>query len=217
MVHRFLPALALPLALAACLSGGPIGPIAGASNHDVLGVRMALPADGAQTVAVTVIDQRPYVLAGKESPKFLGTERGNWSQTVNITTKSGNGLGEDLAAVIAGALTRGGAEAAALPLPRGTAEDAALAAFRTQGAERLLAVRILEWRTDSYTRVTMKWRLEAAVYDRGGATLGRSSIGGNTPVGDTTAGEDANMITQRELSRQLANLLGDPAISRALR
>lgn len=217
MVHRFLPALALPLILAACLSGGPIGPIPGKVGHDVTGVRLALRAEGARPTAVTVIDQRPYVVDGDESPKFIGTERGNWSQTVDITTESDRPFADDLADVIAGALASGGVQAKAFALPHGSDEDTALAAFRAQGAERLLAVRVMEWRTDSYTRVNMKWRFEAAVYDPAGAVLGRSSVGGSAPVGNTTAREVSSMITQRELSRQLSHLLGDPAITRALR
>lgn len=217
MVHRIIPALVLPLVLAACLSNGPIGPIPGKVTHDIAGVHPVLTASGALPTAVTVIDRRPYVLAGKESPKFVGTERGNWSQTVDITTESGRGLAEDLTDVIARALSRGGVTATALPQPENATEDAVVAAFPTQGAQRLLVVRILEWRTDSYTRLIMKWRLEAAVYDRGGTALGRSSVAGHAPIGATTASEDANMITQRELSRQLSNLLGDPAITRALR
>jgi hypothetical protein len=104
-----------------------------------------------------------------------------------------------------------------LPLPPRGGEPEVLAAAQALGAERMLAIRISEWRTDSYTRVIMKWRLDAEVYDSSGGVLGRSRAAGNTPVGDTTADADSSKITQRELRRQLTNLLADPAITRALR
>jgi hypothetical protein len=217
MVYRFLPALALVFSLAACLSDGPIGPIPGKVTHDITGIPLALSASGALPVAVTAIDQRPEVTSGKESEKFIGTERGNWSQTITITTASGNDFAQDIAELSASALARGGVPATAMPLPRKGAEEAAQAAFLAQGAERLLTIRLLEWRSDSYTRVIMKWRLEATVQDRAGTVLGRSTVAGTAPVGDTTAGSDNQKITQREMARHLTFLLGDPAITRGLR
>jgi len=215
MVYRFLPALALVLGLAGCLPSGPIGPIPGKVGPDILGAPLVLTAPGALPVAVTAIDERPEVTSGKESDKFVGTERGNWSQTITITTASGNTFAEDIAELSASALSRGGATA--IPVPSENADEAARAVFAAQGTERLLTIHVLEWRTDSYTRVIMKWRLEATVQDRAGTILGRSMVAGTAPVGDTSSGSDSEAMTQIELSRHLRNLLGDPAITRGLR
>lgn len=217
MVHRFLAAFALLFALAACQTGGSLGPIVSGGKHDVAGIYLSLPATSPVSVAVAVVDRRPYVVDGKESPEFLGTERAPWSQTVDIKTQSGRPMADDLAEVVAGALTRAGAGATALPQPRGTTDAEALAALQAQGADRLLVIAMHEWRSDSYTRVVMKWHFEATVFDASGNALGRSRSAGNTPVGGTVAADDSNQMTQRELRRQLANLLGDPAITRALR
>jgi len=217
MVHRFLPALALIAALAACQQSNPIGPLDPGSEYDIAAVPLSIVAESPLKVAVAVLEQRPYVLDGDESPKFLGTERGAWSQTVTIKTRSGRGLSEDLADLIAGALRRAGVDATPLALDAKANEADAEAAFQASGADRLLEVRLMDWSSDSYTRVVLKLRLEAAVQDRGGAVLGRSSVSGNAPVGNTTASENGERITQREMARHLRNLLGDPGITRGLR
>lgn len=217
MVHRFLAAFALLAALAACKTPTNVGPIVSGSKHDIAAVELSLPATGPERVAVAVLDQRPGVPNGKTSEEFIGTERAPWSQTVNIKTASGRGFAADLADVVVNALTRAGADASALELPRGAGDAEAKAAAQAAGADRLLAIRIGEWRSDSYTRVMMKWRFDATVYDAAGTVLGRSRTSGNTPVGDTTADEKGERITQRELAHQLGNLLVEPAITGALR
>ncbi|HSF96737.1 MAG TPA: hypothetical protein VLA52_17045 [Thermohalobaculum sp.] len=217
MIHRFLPALAASLLLAACQTTPQIGPLGGGSRYDVEAIQVALRLDSDQRVSVTVIDDRPYVVSGKESEQFLGTEQGAWAQTKDIKTKSGNGLAEDLTGAIVNALADTGIAATASPMRRGTPAEDSLAAFQAQGTDRLLEVRIQDWRVDSYTRVYLQWRLQAAVYDRSGAMLGRSSTSGKAPVGGTTASEDGNAITGRELSQKLTNLLNEPRITDALK
>ena len=217
MVHRFLPALALSLLLAGCMPSGPIGPLGGGSRHDIAAVQVALSLSSQQRVTVSVIDDRPEVVSGGKSDQFVGTERGQWAQTNDIKTLSGRGLADDLTDVVVKALASSGVGAVALPQRRGTPAAESVAAFQTQGTDRLLEVRVLGWRTDSYTRVHLEWRIEAAVYDRSGAMLGRSSSSGKAPVGTTVSAEDGNAITIRELSRKLTNVLNEPRITDALK
>ena len=217
MIQRILPAIAVSLALAGCMSNvGPIGPLGGRSQHDIAAVQVAMPVALTRSVTVSVVDERPYVLSGEKSDQFVGTERGQWSQTNDIKTQSGLPLADDLTAVIADALAAAGAQVRPVPMPRGAGADAVRAAFQAEGTERLLVVRIHEWRTDSYTRVHLAWRLEAAVYDRDGNLLGRSSTGGKAPVGDTLSASDGNAITIAQLSRKLTNLLNEPQITKQL-
>jgi hypothetical protein len=217
MVHRFLPALAVSLLLAGCLPAGQLGPLGGGSKHDVGAIQVPITVTSSQRVTVSVIDDRPYVVNGDESEQFIGTERGQWAQTKKTKTQSGRPLAEDLTDSIVKALADAGVSATPAPLRRGTPSAEAVSAFQAQGTDRLLEVRLADWRTDSYTRVHLQWRLEAAVYDRTGAMMGRSSTGGKSPVGTTSANEDANTITIRELSSKLTNLLNEPRITGALK
>jgi hypothetical protein len=217
MVQRFLPALAILVALAGCKTSDTIPGLGESGTYDVARVSLALPVTGARPMAVAVIDERPYVLDGSESTTFLGTDRGKWRQEINVKTASGSGLAEDLTDVIAGALVRGGAEATPLSLDDDADEAEALAAFQAQGAERLLLVRVQDWNSNAYTRVILQWRFEATVRGRDGAVLGGNTVSGTAPVGSTGASANTEQTIQRELSTHLSNVLGDPRITGALR
>lgn len=219
MVHRFLPALLISLALGGCLeSTGSIGPIASGSAHDVGRAQVAIGITTAKKVSVGVIDDRPEVVSGGKSVRFIGTEQGPWAQTLDTKTKNGKGLAAALTGVIVKGLGDAGIPVVALPhQPSGTPDAQAVAAFQAQGTDRLLLVKIDEWRTDSYTRVYLTWNLEAEVFDRQGVMLGHTSVQGRAPVGGTTAEDSAEQITRRQVSRRLGDLLNEPRITDALK
>lgn len=206
MLQRFLPALTLLLTLGACQGG----------TYDFAAVEPVLTVSSARTVSAAVIDQRPYVVNGEKSPRFAGTGRGRMGETVNINTASGRPLAEELSDAVVRALGRQGIAASALPLPKGAPEDAVLTAFRAQGAERLLAIRMHEWQSNANTRVTVRWDLEATVYDRSGGILARRATRGSQLIGTTDLRGDSGRIAVREVSRKLSDLLNEPAITAAL-
>jgi len=208
MLHRFLPALALLFAFGACQQG---------FDYEFAAVDPALTVSSGRTISASVIDQRPYVVNGKESPRFVGTERGRYNNTIDVHTASGRPLAEELTDAVVRALERRGIAASALPLPKGTPEDVALTAFRAQGTERLLAVQMHEWRTKAYTRVTSRWHMEAIVYDRSGGILARRATQGYQPVGATDVTGDGSEIAIREVTRKLSELLNERVITAALK
>lgn len=217
MVHRYLAAFALLIALAGCKTNESFSSLVDNRSYDIAGADVTLAATVTGRLAVAAIDERADVLEGGESRSFLGTERGKWSQEVNVKTASGRGFAEDLTDLVAGALARGGADATPLPLAEKAGEAEALAAFQAQGADRLLLVRIEDWRSEAFVRMTLRWRLTASVHDRSGAVLASNTASGSGPVGSVGAQDTGERISQRELARDLANLLGDPRITRALR
>jgi hypothetical protein len=208
MLHRFLPVFALLLGLGACSQGG---------TYDFSAVNPVLTISSGRTVSASVIDQRPYVVNGEESPRFVGSERGQHSNTIEIRTASDRPLAEELTDAVVRALDRRGVAVSALPLPKGTPEEMALTAFRTQGTERLLAVQMYEWQTKADTRVTVRWHMEAIVYDRSGGILARRATQGYQPVGATGVTSDGSEIAIREVTRKLSELLNEPAITAALK
>jgi len=216
MVHRYLAALALLIALAGCKTDESFSGLVDSRSYDIAGTNLMLAATGTGRLAVAAIDERPDVLHGGESRGFLGTERGNWSRPVSVKTASGRGFAEDLTDLVAGALARGGTDATALPLAGNAGEAEALAAFQAQGADRLLLIRVQDWRSEAIVRMLLHWRLQASVLDRNGTVLGSNAGSGDGPVGSVGARDTGERITQRELALHLANLLGDPQITRAL-
>ena len=208
MNHRILPSLAVLIALGACIPGG---------TYELTPVSLSLTATSQQTVVATVIDQRPYVLNGEKSRKFLGTERGTWGGEKKISTESGRPLADELSDAVVQALANRGIAAGALQPVKDSGATDTLTALRAQGADRLLVVELQDWRTDVHTRVKLSWRLEAIVYDRTGEVLARTTSQGANPVANTDLTAKYSNIATAELSSKLSNLLNARVITEALR
>lgn len=232
MLHRLIPApvlaLGLLVALAACEQGealegtlAGVMPGSGGETYDyaALEVPLALPAGPA--VAIAVIDARPYVLDGDESPRFVGTTARRGRGGVEVTTRSERPLADVLAEALARAFERQGLAAAAVPRPPGADEPemlaGTLAALADTGAERLLVLRLREWRTDAQVRVTARWELEATVHDRAGRVLGRRTTRGTERIGTrglSSGGAGPQAVAA--LAQRLGFLLEHPEIAGAL-
>lgn len=185
-------------------------------THDYGTLMLALTPTAAESVAVAVIDERPYVVNGEESPSYVGTMAGRYRNTVDVKTASGRPLAEVVADAVVEAYRRHGVTASAVPPPGDGGLPAALSAAAAAGAERLLVVRIGEWQTNSVLRVEERWQLEASVHDAAGEMLGRRASQGKTNAGVTGFDEGAGEIAVSALSRRLTHLLNDPQIAGAL-
>jgi ABC-type sugar transport system substrate-binding protein len=208
MIQRLLPALALILSIGACMEQK--------SSYELAPAAPALTPPAAGSIAVVTLDERPYVLDGSKSADFIGTDRGEYSNTVDVVTASGKTLADEVTSLVVNGYAAQGTQAVAMAVPRKTSRDAALATARGQG-EKVVAVTIHEWRTDSYTRVKSTWNLEATVYDSAGTALGRSQTQGALPIGVTTIRADPSVLASEQLSHRIAQLLNERRITDALK
>lgn len=207
MTYRMLPALVLLILLGACKPTG---------TYQLDPVSLPLTATTEKAVATAVIDRRPYVLDGDESPGFLGTERGNWGGQKIIKTESGRALADELNDAVLEAMANRGIAAGPVPVVKDV-KGGPLEAFRSQPSDRLLLVEIRDWRTDVYTRIRLRWSLEASVYDGDGNLLAKRATQGRVSLaGSNMKAEYASLATD-ELSAKLTNLLNKRAITDALR
>lgn len=219
MLHRLFLALGLAAALGGCGAGGAVDNALGTAlggRYDYAAITLPVAAAPAESVAVTVIDQRPAVVNGGEGPAFVGTMLGRYRNTVDVKTESGRPLAAVLTEAVARALERGAPAAAGVVLEEGTPEAEALAALGGTGAERLLLVRLNEWRTDASIRVTASWDLEATVHDRAGRLLGRRVSRGTENIGTAELDGEAGALSVNFLAQKLSQLIDDPAIAGAL-
>ncbi|MFI8742735.1 hypothetical protein [Stutzerimonas zhaodongensis] len=148
--------------------------------------RQAVPALNLSTdaeVAVSVVDQRPYVTAQRKNPNYVGTLRGLYYNPWNVTTLSGSPLAMDIQTAIVTGLERSGVTATRHPSGSQRAE---------KRGERLLVVRLVEWKSDGYMRNRFDYDLAASVYDDQGALLGESQAKWSGPINNFfIAGGDA--------------------------
>ncbi|MEO1460393.1 MAG: hypothetical protein AAFV49_22915 [Pseudomonadota bacterium] len=208
MLVRSFAILAAALALSACAIG---------HEYDYSAVQPKVAAGGEAPLAIAVADMRGYVLDGEKAPDFVGLQRSGVAIPYPVSTASGAPLAEDFAGIVARAYGEAGRETEILPLTPGGGAGAARAAFAGSGAEKLLVIDMVEWKTDVYSQVTVHWDLVARVYDRTGALLAEAESRGVEGTGSSELFEAGNSeIAAQEAARRLGELLAAPEIEAAL-
>jgi len=167
------------------------------------------------SVAVAVQDERPYVLSGSKSDRFVGLMRGGFGNPFDVTTKSGAPLADDMRDAIGRALKVRGISvtpvAVALRDSAGTAKRKLLEAK----ARRAILLTLREWKSDSMMATDIHFDATLAVFDEGGNPLATSSIRGVENLGNLglTPHEGVN----REAGRKIDKLFDDEKVIAALR
>src|SRR3546814_17022357 len=90
--------------------------------------------NSSKSIAVAVVDVRPYVLDGDKAPDFSGLMRGGFGNPFDVTTDSGQPLSADFTASIVAALQRDGNAAVAVPIAPNTGEADARHPLLASGA-----------------------------------------------------------------------------------
>ncbi|MET1077408.1 MAG: hypothetical protein ABWY06_05230 [Pseudomonas sp.] len=121
---------------------------------------LALNSD--KTIAVSVVDERPYVLSGGKERNYVGTVRGGYYNPFNMNTYSGLPLATDLQKAVIAGLRKASVNAQDQNYPGSKAEDA---------SQRLLVLRIKQWKSDTYMRARFDYDLTASVYNEQGEQL----------------------------------------------
>ncbi len=121
---------------------------------------LALSSD--QSVAVVVIDERPYVVSGNKDSKYVGTVRGGYYNPFNMNTHSGLPLAMDLQKAVVTALNRASITARDQNYPSTKA---------SLPDQRLLVLRVREWKSDTYMRARFDYDLTTSIYDNQGTQL----------------------------------------------
>ncbi|MBI5165918.1 MAG: hypothetical protein HY985_18710 [Magnetospirillum sp.] len=165
----------------------------------------ALTAGTAKTVAVAVTDQRPYVVAGSNTPQWVGMIRGGFGNPFGVHTASGDPFASDVAVAVA----------AGLKAQNVRAVVASSDADRT--ADRILRVTIREWKSDSMYNTSVLYDLGAEVTDASGKVLGRNDVKNYTvfnSFGSMLSTTLDKVVVQFKAA--VADLLNAPDIQRAL-
>lgn len=88
------------------------------------------------TVAISVVDLRPYILSGDKLPNFVGLLRGGFGNPFDVTTDSDRPLAEDMTISIVESLKKDNIRAIAVPVSASTDEAAARSLLLNAKADR---------------------------------------------------------------------------------
>jgi hypothetical protein len=176
-----------------------LGGCAVGNRYDYGSAISGLPVSGTGSIAVDVLDARPYVLSGEKKPDFVGLQRGGFGNPFDVRTGSGRPLAEEMRQAIVTALQKQGYSAVG-------GKDA---------APRRMELRVLEWKTDVMMSMKTLYDLELGVYDAGGVLLAKSAAKGeDVGSGGFQSQNAANAAKTFEL--RFTDLVRDEAVRKAL-
>lgn len=171
--------------------------------------RQAVPSISISTeheVIVSVVDERPYVTRGSKRPNYVGTVRGGYYNPFNATTVSGQPLASDLQdAVVAGFAQAGVKAKQQLP-----GEPAA-----THDDQRILVLRLKEWKSDTYMRTRFDHDVAAIVKNARGEVLGSSHSQGSGAVDNIIEAGRSILRSTVGADEVLAALAGEEIVAAA--
>jgi hypothetical protein len=108
MLRKSILIVGLGLLLGACAIGNT-------HRYDLGDASFAIESD--ETVAVTVVDLRPYVVSGDKTPDFAGLMRGGFGNPFDVTTAAGKPLAEDMTSSIVASLMASNVKAFGVSAP----------------------------------------------------------------------------------------------------
>ncbi|MCB2185352.1 MAG: hypothetical protein KQJ78_02965 [Deltaproteobacteria bacterium] len=123
------------------------------------------------TVAVGVLDQRPYVRSGKKAPNYCGVMRAAIGKEWDMETRSGQPLPDDVAGAIVDGLMSNAIQAKVVPISSKDSQEQAMAKLLNSGCDRLILLDMKEWQSDSYYRLGFFIDATMYVYDAQGNLL----------------------------------------------
>ena len=132
---------------------------------------MALPETGNEKVAVATVDERPYVLNGKNPPTYVGIIRGGFGNPFNRYTEDGKPLADDFSSSIVNSLVAKGFQAIAITTSPASSSADAFKNLKQSGASRLILVELRDWQSDTMINPTVNCDVTLHIYDSSGREL----------------------------------------------
>jgi len=195
---------------------GSLGGCAVGNHQQYNGVVPALTVTGQKSVAVAVVDNRPYVVDGDKDPDFVGLQRGGFGNPFDVGTDSRKPLAMDLTDNIVTALKQRGLAAEPVLVKPGTPVASVVTA--AAGKERALVLELREWKSDTYTNTALIYDVELKVCDGAGKPLATASKQGDDDLGGNLMDPPghAKDAVPPAIKAILESLLNAPQIVKAL-
>lgn len=132
---------------------------------------VVLPEAGNARLAVATVDERPYVLNGKNPPEYVGIIRGGFGNPFNRDTDDGKPLADDFSASIVNSLAAKSFQIIAISTPAASSSTVALKALQQSGAHRLILLELRDWQSDTMINPTVNCDVTLHIYDSSGREL----------------------------------------------
>ena len=213
MIRKSFWTLVLASVVMVCIAGCAVG-----NKHAYEGVVVDLDASGSSSVVLATQDQRPHVVSGDKQADFTGLQREGFGNPFNVTTHSGNALAEDFSNVAA-ALKSKGFRPLTISTTAPESHQSLLTRLMAQGADRLMLLTLLEWKSDTFQNTALKYNARVQRFDGEEKMLAEKCIAGEDDLKGSVmnpAGH-AKKVIPSTFEEKLELLLNDARVSEALR
>jgi hypothetical protein len=189
------------------------------NRHRYDSVTVDINMSSERNVAAATHDQRPYVRLDDKSPTFVGLSRGGYGNPFDVNTASGEALATDMTNSILSSLAAKGFRATAVIVTPEASEKVALEKLQETGAERLLLLTLLEWKSDTFEGTALIYDVSLKVFDQLGSELARKALQGRDDLGGSfwNPPGHAKKVVPSAFAQKLEILFSDSEIERALR
>lgn len=172
-----------------------------------------------KSLAVASLDRRPYVVAGKSSPDFVGMQRGGFGNPFDVLTVSGRPLSSEFSNAIRTALIRNGANVIVVETQPASDNKAAFTSLVATHRERLLLLDISEWVSDTFQNTGLGYTLNLAVTDSTGKELAYKTLKADLNLGGSAINPPgyAKEVIPPAFRQAIEQLLNNPEIAAALK
>ena len=127
-------------------------------------------------IAIAVHDQRSYVLDSSKVPSYCGNMRSGVGIPYDITTKSGNPVATEMDSIIFNALVKCGNSVQKITTSPQQKTDQVIENLKITDADRLIYIKILEWKTDTYMKADLYCLINLFVYNPDGELLAETTV-----------------------------------------
>lgn len=111
-----------------------------------------LRCSGKSSVAIAVVDERPYIVSREKDPSYVGTMRGGYGNPFDQFTESREPLAADVLATLSQSLQSKGYNVLPVRTSGTETKAAVMEKFSAMNADRLLLLVLKEWRSDYLPR-----------------------------------------------------------------
>jgi hypothetical protein len=171
-----------------------------------------------RSVAVAILDERPYILNKEKDPSYVGIMRGGYGNPFNTWTESGGPLADDMLTTVIDSLRARGF--AVMPLKTSTTDslNSVMTKFSASGADRLIFMDLKEWYSDYLPkafvveRSTLFLNVEVTVFDRNQKNIVKNNLKEELSL---PSGWPENTVPD-VYQRKIRQLIDDSRVCRAL-
>jgi len=204
---RRISMIFLTLALTGCAVG---------NKYDYQESDIAIPVSGDESIGLTVVDRRPYVLSGDKPSSFIGLQRGGFGNPFNVTTESGRSLAAEVQDALSTALRKRGFDVTVL-YPASVNDPDILQAIEKRGRSENVVLVFREWKTDAMMSLGLSYDMVLRILGPDGTELAASSTQGDNEKLGTAGFENQNAkVAKRAMEDKIQQLFSDPSVLKAL-